>query len=337
MFNFDEARYEGIQAGAVALAEPLHETLGTLLGGGVKNLWFLGSGGAGILMYPAVTLLQRQSSLPVYVDYPAEVIHDAPAALGAGSLVVIPSLSGTTKESIAALNSVKERGATVITLTGDAQSPLATAADHTFTNAAADDTSSESFYLQSLLIALSVLHHVDGYADYDAVVGELRTLPKVLLGLKTQAEEMAPEVSSALAASDYHIITGPGAVWAEAFYYGMCILEEMQWIRTRPVHSSDFFHGTLELVEKGVSIVLLKGEDSSRALAERIEAFAPQVTDKLTVLDAAAFELAGISSRTRELISPVVLAAALERISAHLEVTTRHPLVTRRYYRRLSY
>ncbi len=36
-----------------------------------------------------------------------------------------------------------------------------------------------------------------------------------------------------------------GNVWPEAFYYGMCILEEMQWIRTRPVTLPDFFHGTL--------------------------------------------------------------------------------------------
>ena len=58
----------------------------------------------------------------------------------------------------------------------------------------------------------------------------------------------------------------------------MCILEEMQWIRTRPVHASDFFHGTLELVEKGVSVLLLKGEDAYRPLAERVERFAPAYT-----------------------------------------------------------
>ena len=73
----------------------------------------------------------------------------------------------------------------------------------------------------------------------------------------------------------YHIITGAGSTWPEAYYYGMCILEEMQWIRTRPVHASDFFHGTLELVEKGVSVFVFKGEDASRPLVERVENFAP--------------------------------------------------------------
>src|SRR3712207_8657023 len=87
----------------------------------------------------------------------------------------------------------------------------------------------------------------------------------------------------------------------------MCILEEMQWIRTRPVHASDFFHGTRELVEEGVSVVVLKGEDGGRPLCERVEAFASRYTDRVTVLDTATLELPGISRSTRELLSPVLL------------------------------
>jgi fructoselysine-6-phosphate deglycase len=117
----------------------------------------------------------------------------------------------------------------------------------------------------------------------------------------------------------------------------MCILEEMQWIRTRPVHASDFFHGTLELVEPDVSVLLLKGEDATRPLADRVERFVSGLTEKLLVLDTADVELPGISPTTRALVSPVILAALLERVSAHLEVLRDHPLTTRRYYRRMAY
>ncbi len=155
--------------------------------------------------------------------------------------------------------------------------------------------------------------------------------------LKRAYEPKAEGFAKILAGSDYHIVTGAGNVWPEAFYYGMCILEEMQWIRTRPVHASDFFHGTLELVEKDVSVILFKGEDALRPLADRIENFAPSYTDRLTVLDTADFELPGISAETRTLISPVLLATVLERISAHLEVLRDHPLTTRRYYKKVAY
>ena len=33
----------------------------------------------------------------------------------------------------------------------------------------------------------------------------------------------------------------------------------------------------------------------------------------------------------------MILAALLERVSAHLEVLRDHPLTTRRYYRRMAY
>ncbi|HWT31960.1 MAG TPA: sugar isomerase, partial [Propylenella sp.] len=55
------------------------------------------------------------------------------------------------------------------------------------------------------------------------------------------------------------------------------------------------------------------------------------------VFDTAEFDLPGISAETRAFISPVLLATALERLSAHLEVKRNHPLTTRRYYKRVAY
>lgn len=162
-------------------------------------------------------------------------------------------------------------------------------------------------------------------------------LPEALLAAKEYIEPKAEEYAKIIAAKDYHIITGSGHVWPEAFYYGMCILEEMQWIRTRPVHASDFFHGTLELVEKGVSVLLLKGEDDMGALADRVAAFVPKVDGELTVIDTADLPAPGLSKELRALLSPAFQATVLERISAHLEVLREHPLTTRRYYRRVEY
>jgi fructoselysine-6-phosphate deglycase len=189
--------------------------------------------------------------------------------VGRDTLVVIPSLSGTTAESLAALDHVKAAGARVLVLTGHADSPLAAKADVSLVNFAEDDTSCESFYLQSLLLALSVMARTGVLENHAAVVAELERLPELLLDAKEAFEGRAHEIAEAIAADSWHIVTGSGNTWPEAYYYGMCILEEMQWIRTRPVHASDFFHGTLELVEAGVSVLVLKGEDAARPLAPR--------------------------------------------------------------------
>ncbi len=337
MLNFDEKRFVSIQSGAVALAGALDDAIAGCLAAGAENLHFMGTGGAAILMQPAVQLLRRKSTFPVFAEYTAELLAADSVQLGARSIVVIPSLSGTTRESVDFLTYAKARGATVLALVGDAATPLGEGGDHVFTNFAADDTSSESFYIQSLLIALSVMRHRGEIDNYATLVDEMQGLPQQLVGIKSAIEAQAEDYAKRLAGHDYHIITGAGNVWPEAFYYGMCILEEMQWIRTRPVHASDFFHGTLELVEEGVSVVVFKGEDGARALAERVENFVPTANGILTVLDTADFKTEGLSDELRALLAPAFLATMLERISAHLEVLRDHPLTTRRYYRRVQY
>lgn len=337
MLNFDEARFLRIQSGAVALAERIDNTIASALSAGAEDIYFLGTGGVAYLMQPAYQFLQRHSKFPTFIDYPAELMFTKSVNLTNKSIVIMPSLSGTTKESVAMLAKLKEIGATVLTFVGHEETPLAKGGDHAFVNFAEDDTSCESFYLQSLLVALSILKFRNEIDNYDAIVSELKRLPELLLEVKRSFEPRAEEFASRIAGSDYHIFTGGGNTWPSALYYATCILEEMQWIRTRPVHASDFFHGTLELVEKGVSVVLFKGEDAYRPLADRVENFAPNYTDKLTVLDSKDFALPGISQDVRALASPIVLATVLERVSAHLEVMRNHPLVTRRYYKRVAY
>ena len=131
-------------------------------------------------------------------------------------------------------------------------------------------------------------------------MAELELLSAALLEVKRGFETRAEALADRLQDEGFHIVTGAGSTWPQAFYYGMCILEEMQWIRTRPVHASDFFHGTLELVEDGVSVIVLKGEDATRALCERVEAFVPRYTSRMTVIDSADLPLPGVSQRTRE-------------------------------------
>jgi fructoselysine-6-phosphate deglycase len=337
MFNFDEARFLAIQSGAVGLAGQIDRVVDELLQAGARNAIFLGTGGAGILMQPAQQLLAERSSFGSLLRLPAELVLGGEPQLGPQSIVVMPSLSGTTQESIAALEYCRRRGARIVALVGHADTPLGRGADHALVNFAEDDTSSESFYLQSLLLALSILRRRGEFDGGEAVVAQLQRLPALLLAVKRVFEAQAERFAEQIRNVPYHIITGAGSTWPEAFYYGMCILEEMQWIRTRPVHAADFFHGTLELLDRDVSILLFKGEDAMRPLVERVEAFARKISEQVHVFDCASFELPGIGAATRALISPVLLATVLERVSAHLEHKRNHPLTTRRYYKRVPY
>jgi len=337
MLNFDKDRFVKIQSGAVSIADDARALMGKLLAEGLERVFFMGTGGVQLLTLPAVDLACNSTIFPVVTAFPAQVVLQPPAGLNERALVIIPSLSGTTRESVQLLSFLKEKGVRTLSLTGHKDTPLGLEADYNFTNFAEDDTSSESFYLQTLLIVLALLAERGEYDDFDATAVELKRLPELLVGVKQGYEQAAAALAHEIKDETYHIFTGAGSVWPQSYYYGMCILEEMQWIRTRPVHATDFFHGTLELVEPGVSVFVFKGEDAYRSLSERVENFSRRYTDKVRVLDAASVELPGISAKTRGLISPVILATMLERLSAHLEVLRDHPLTTRRYYKRVEY
>ena len=120
----------------------------------------------------------------------------------------------------------------------------------------------------------------------------------------------------------------------------MCLLEEMQWVRTRPVTSADFFHGTLELVEDGVPVFCVKGVGESRVLDQRVQDFCEkyQVTDSFVVIDTADFSLPGVSDEFREITSILAFSAAVcDRLSKQYEHYTGHSLAFRRYYRPLEH
>ena len=337
MLNFDEAKFLENQRGAVACAGELHGVIQDLLSRGSDNLLFVASGGAGILMWPAASLLATRSRFPTRVEHAAELVVTGSAWLSERSIVVMPSRSGDTPETLEALQYCRSAGATVITLTGTPDSPLGAQADHNFTNPVADDNSSESYYIQSIFVALSVMNARGEISNYDELLAAAGRLPEALLKAKEGFEPGAHDIATRIAGAPFHMILGAGGGWAEALYYGMCILEEMQWLLTRPVNAADFFHGPLELIEPGVNCLILKDEGVLRPLMDRVEAFVRAHTDRVMTIDTADIEPLDLPDELRALMAPALLATVLERVSAHLEVLRDHPLTTRRYYRAMSY
>ena len=84
-------------------------------------------------------------------------------------------------------------------------------------------------------------------------------------------------------------------------------------------------------------VILIKGEDKTRPLMERVERFVNTVSANVTVFDTMDYELKGISNEFRWILAPIVSRSSFQRVSVHLEHNRRHPLAIRRYYRRLDY
>lgn len=338
MIKFDAPSYRSVIEGAVGLRSEIERIAREVNEADLRNLFLIGSGGSYGAMLPFERLVQNTSVLPVRAAIAAELVLTNPPALGTGSVAVFSSLSGTTSETVAAAQYCADRGVTTIALTGDAETPLARVADHVLVNAATNDNAAESIESQLLLLVASILHVRGEFPDYDELASQMvSALPQALVDVALDADDKAQEFARKHNETNYHFLVGSGDLWGFTYNYSMCVLEEMQWLHTTRVHGAEFFHGSLELIEKDTSLLLFFGEDETRPLMERVRAFATEYSDNVTVFDTADYKLNGIDDRFRGLLGPVIMGAAVFRLSVHLEAERNHSLDLRRYYRTVKY
>ena len=330
VLKFDEEEFTAQLSSAVAL-RPEIEALVAQLGDGVKNVYFLGAGGSYAEMMPYALLLQTKSTLPGTAAVAQEFVLAPDTAFGHGSLAVFVSATGSTPDVNNAIEWAKAQGATTVGFTGDAASPFATSLDHVLLSSA------HSYDIQLLLLVTRLLQARGEFADYERFADQLALLPTLMVDVAKQADSKASVFANKHKDVEYLFVVGSGNVWGYAYLYSMCVLEECQWLHTTRVHAAEFFHGSLELIEKDTTTLLFFGEDETRPLMDRVRDFVELYSDDVTVFDTADYELAGFDAAYRALISPLVIGTAAGRLSAHLELVRNHRMDVRRYYRVVEY
>ncbi|MFF3637311.1 SIS domain-containing protein [Streptomyces sp. NPDC002250] len=333
MLKFNEAEFVSQTESLLALRPEIEKTVDRLADEGYDNVLLVGAGGTYAQMWPYEHLARRSSVLPVRAAVAAELVVSSDARLGERTIAVFTSVSGTTDDSLRAIDYCKSRGAHTIGFTGFPDSPVARNVD----TALVSEPKAWPFDVQLLLFMGRLLSRRGEFEGYERLAGELAALPRVLVDVARQAEPVASDFAEAHKDTDYHFLVGGGNLWGFTYLYSMCILEEMQWLRTTRVHSAEFFHGSLELLEEDTSVIVFQGEDETRALTDRAEAFARRVSKDVTVFDTRDYPLDGISPEFRGLLAPLVLDTVMDRVSKHLERVRDHSLDLRRYYRVMDY
>ncbi|MEH7331218.1 SIS domain-containing protein [Neobacillus drentensis] len=303
---------------------------------GFKNIFLIGSGGTIAMLYPFEYILKSNSSLEVHAEIAAELLVMNNRHLTKDSVCVFASVTGTTKETVAAAQFCKDKGATTIGLVAKAGTPLTEAVDYCIL-APDEKHSFDTFFLYLQLLTFRLIHNNDEFPQYNQFAKELELLPQGMVKALEAFDERAEQFAIKHKDTGYHMLVGAGNLWGNTYSYAMCILEEMQWIKSKSIHAAEFFHGTLELVEEDTSVILFKGEDETRPLVERVERFAEKITKELFILDTKDYALDGISEEFRKHLAISVNWALTGRISVYLERERNHPLEMRRYYRKMEY
>lgn len=332
MIKFNEKKMLDNGAYIYNKREEIEEIANKLSEKGFNNIFFTSSGGSIAMMQPFEYMIKLKSKIAVYSEISAELLLTGNSQLSEKSIAFLASKSGDTKETVAAAKYLKERGVTTVSIIGNENSPLENLS--TYSIVYKDGRPQELIFY--LLIG-KLLSNNNEFEDYEKFAKELENLPRALNSVRKASDDKAREYAELYKDEPYQIWIGSGNLWGTTYSYSMCVLEESQWLRTKSVSSPEFFHGTIELIEKDVCTTLLKTEAETRLLDERVEKFLVNYSDKFTCFDTKDYELPGISDKYRGLLSPVVMLAILGRISAHLELLRNHSLEIRRYYRKVKY
>lgn len=331
MFNFDEAKVRREHQNGVDIISQTEEFVDQVCQEGYSGIFFIGIGGtvlyAGQMMHIAK---QLGSKLPLYIENAADFNLVGNPFFDSRSVVVIESVSGDTKEIVEAVDKAHSAGAKVIGYVEKEGSPLYEKCDYLVS------TVGGGYYFW-YTVTLRFLKNAGQFEKYGQFFKEIVHMPDNVVKIYEDADEEAKAYAEKYCDEPLTYLIGSGNLEDWAVCYGMCIMEEMQWMRTRPVSAANFFHGTLEVVERDVPVILIKGEDMTRPQMDRVESFVNRISAKVTVFDTKKFSLEGISDEFRGMLSPIVMRSAFQRVNVHLENVRKHPLEIRRYYRRLDY
>ncbi|OIK15686.1 fructosamine deglycase [Bacillus sp. MUM 116] len=305
----------------------------------IDRVYFVACGGSSSLMFASKFVLDRESGTIDSDLYSSnEFIHRNPKKLNEKSLVILCSHYGKTPETVEAARFAKEKGALTVSLTFDAESPLAKTSEYVIVYLDKDDSNYVNEAPAIMLeLVFGLLAVKEGNEKFDDIISSLENLRPILTKAKAETLVQAKEFAEAYKDEKIIYTMGSGANYGIAYWFAICILMEMQWIHSHAIHAGEYFHGPFEILDKEVPIIQLVGVDETRPLEERSLEFTERYGEKVIVLDAKEFDLTGTADSVKGYIAPLVLQTVLRQYAGELAEVRNHPLTTRRYMWKVPY
>jgi fructoselysine-6-P-deglycase FrlB-like protein len=266
-----------------------------------------------------------------------EFNYRKPRRLGPNSLVVVTSFTGTTPETLVAVETARNAGVpTIIGLTNRADCPLGEAVDEVFACGTAKTAwDAREIFLAHL--AHGLLEASGAEEDARAIAQAYDALPVAIPQAIAEMDDACHDIAEALQDEPIIYVLGSGPVEGTAYCFAMCYLQEMQWIHAAAFNAGEFLHGAFEVTTEQVPFIVFVGEDETRPMAERALAFLKRYTPKVHVIDSRDFSLPGVPDSMRAEIAPIALGAISTRLAQHFEAVREHDLSTRRYMFAVDY
>jgi len=331
MLKFDEQNQLDSVNGALALRGQIESIVDDICKKGYKNICWLGIGGTYASCLQAEVHMKERSAINFYVENAAEYLLTGNKKIGKGTVVIISSVTGSTSEMVDGVIKAKEAGAEVIGFVDFPETKLAKMTDHLISYPINEQ-------LKFFMAADRFMYNAGEFDEYHELYTELdEHLARALVEVEKSADEQGQRIAKKHMNDSIHYFVGAGNQYGATYSYAMCYWEEQHWIRTKSIHSAEFFHGMFEIVDRDTAVTVFVGEDSQRELSERVACFLPRICANYNIIDTKEYELKGISDKFRGHLSHLLMRVITQRVDVHLEKLNCHPMEIRRYYRQLDY
>jgi len=240
---------------------------------GCRNVVFTGCGSTHYLSLTAAALFRELTGIPACGVPASEILFfDGALPDPAATLLIAVSRSGTTTETLAAIDHFRARGgAAVWVVTCYPESPLAAAADMVLPAVAAREESvAQTRSFASMLMLCQALAACIGGAEWRA----LELVPDLGRELIAQSEPLAQTVGHRLSDARLYFL-GSGLRYGLASE-AMLKMTEMSLTVAQAFHFLEFRHGPMSMVEPNTQIIgLLSAEEAAheRAVLHEMQAF----------------------------------------------------------------
>ncbi|NML99068.1 SIS domain-containing protein [Paraburkholderia sp. RP-4-7] len=312
----------------------------------IDHVFFVACGGSLSVMYPGKFLLDSYSrKLASDCLNADEFVQRDPVILGSTSLVILCSMTGTTKETLRAAQHAKAKGAVTVGLSVDTLSPLAQEVDFPIgfeapytTGVPIDARDSNYARLYQLVMGLVKAH--DGIDKLAPLVASLNNLQPAIDRAHATFEPLFTQYAGQLHGESVIYTLASGASYGAAYSFSICVLMEMLWINSQAVHAGEFFHGPFEVLDRDRAFVLLMGLDRTRPQQERAKVFLERFgsPEKIMVLDAAKLDLDGIDDEFKGNLVPLIFFDTLWKFAYKMANLRNHVMLEgRRYMKKISY
>jgi glucosamine--fructose-6-phosphate aminotransferase (isomerizing) len=278
-----------------------------------RTVVLTGMGASYDACYPLASDLARRGRIAPMLDA-AELLHFRREMLGADTLVVAVSQSGSSAEVVRLAEELEARGVPLVAITNGLDNPLARTATHVLDTGAGEETGPSSMTFAASLVVLSGVG--SALAGEDPAPGAHR--------VRSRAEQVAIAIDRLLAdpslgdelvawSDEREVIVllgrGPARAAAEM---GALTLKEAAGIGAESFETAQFRHGPLELAGPDLAAVIVATEpetvDLDTELARELAGAGGAVL--LVTRDGSAVE-GGIGVRVGDLDRTLAPAASL--------------------------